>query len=127
MQVSVTNNHGIIAEKIEGGSFNIAPSEVKKVAEGGEMPSILNTDEAKRLWQIAQEHGFVDEAFMPKMSQQKAAMLASVMADILSLSPRWSPFEQLWGIKDLATKLSVAQVRDYYASTMKEYEMALTI
>lgn len=39
---------------------------------------------------------------------------ADVMADALALSPRWAPFERLWGIKDLVHKHSQAKLCGYY-------------
>jgi len=90
-----------------------------------EKPDVLASPEAMRLWELCKESGLVDDACMPKVSQQKAAILASVMADVLELCPRWAPFERLWGIEDLANKLSHAQMCKYYADTIKHYEDVL--
>lgn len=90
----------------------------------GSIPNPLNTPQAHNLWDIAKAEGWVDENLQPKISQPKAAILASVMADILRLSPRWQAFEQWWHIDDLANKLSHAQSRNYFADTQKEYERA---
>lgn len=57
----------------------------------------------------------MDERLRPKLpSDNQAAVLADVMADALALSPRWAPFERLWGIKDLVHKHSQAKLCGYY-------------
>ena len=70
---------------------------------------------------IAKEHGWVDDNLQPLISMNRAAILASVMADVLGLSPRWKAFEELWGNHDWANKLSAAQNCKYYPDTLKEY------
>lgn len=92
----------------------------------GSIPNPLNTPQAQKLWDIAKAEGWVDENLQPLISQPKAAILASVMADILRLSPRWQAFEELWGINDLATKLSISQNCNYYSSLLKTFEDKLT-
>lgn len=88
-------------------------------------PDVLRTPEAMVLWQTAQENGWVDDRLQPTMSQGKAAILASVIADRLELSPCWPPFERLWGIRDLAVKFSKSHECKYYADAFKEYSSAL--
>ena len=67
------------------------------------------------LWRLAQGQGWVDERLRPLLnSDNQAAVLADVMADALALSPRWAPFERLWGIKDLVHKHSQAKLYAYY-------------
>ena len=77
------------------------------------------------LWQVAREHGWVDDDLQPRVSMNKAAILASVMADVLGLSPRWRCFEELWGVTDLPNSLCKAQNSKYYVDTLKEMENAL--
>lgn len=70
----------------------------------------LNTPEAQTLWLKLQNAGYVDENRQPTgISQNMAAILASMMAPKLKLDPTWPPFEQLWGIKNMAQKFSIAQ------------------
>ena len=79
------------------------------------IPPELDTPQAHDLWRLAQEQGWVDERLRPKLpSDNQAAVLADVMADALALSPRWAPFERLWGIKDLVHKHSQAKLCAYY-------------
>lgn len=81
----------------------------------GSIPPELDTPQARDLWRLAQEQGWVDERLRPKLpSDNQAAVLADVMADALALSPRWAPFERLWGIKDLVHKHSQAKLCGYY-------------
>lgn len=92
---------------------------------GNVAPNALNTEHAKALLAICRENGWVDERDMPLISQPKAAILASVLSDALGLSPRWQPFEELWGIPELANKLSKAQMCKYYSESLGKYEKAL--
>lgn len=85
----------------------------------------LMSEQAMALWEIAKENGWVDDNLQPRISMPKAAILASVLADALSLSPRWTPFEQLWQTKDLPTNLCKAQNCSYYSPLMKQMEHVL--
>ena len=49
-------------------------------SEPPQLPEPLATDEAMVLWEKAQQAGWVDENFQPKISRTKAAMMAHVMA-----------------------------------------------
>lgn len=91
------------------------------------IPGAFDTPKALELWEKAKVYGWVDENRKPKISHNKAAILASVIADILHLSPRWEAFETLWGISDLASKLSRSQNCKYYSDTLKMMEEALII
>lgn len=88
-------------------------------------PSVLLTPKALELWAKAREQRWVGDDLQLLCSQRKAAILASVMADALDLKPRWAPFEQLWGIRDLANKLSLAQLTNYYAEVLNAMVQAL--
>ncbi len=89
------------------------------------IPKVLQSEAADALFAVAQDKGWLDANFQPQLSQPKAAILASVLADALHLLPRWYAFEQLWHIPDLANKLSHAQNCQYYADTLREYQDAL--
>ena len=82
-------------------------------------PAVLVTPEAQRMWARAIEKGWVDDRWKPLISQPRAAILASVMGEGLNLTPQWPPFEQLWGIPDLATKYTRAQENFYYPDLLK--------
>ncbi len=76
------------------------------------------------LWEIAVKKGWVDSDFKPKLSENRAAILADVMADCLRLSPRWKPFEELWGIQNLCNKHSKSLNQKYYTDLQQEYKDA---
>jgi hypothetical protein len=86
---------------------------------------ILHSEKAMQLWHKAQQMQWIDSNLQPLISNQKAAILASVMADELKLSPRWEPFEKLWNIKNMPNCLCKAQDCSYYAPFMKSVEAAL--
>ncbi len=126
------NNVLVMGDMVQTKTVTVLPSgevrttvETEQKAKGEDVPSPLRTEDAMRLWAIAKEHGWVDEGLQPLISMNRAAILASVMADALGLSPRWKAFEELWGVKDLATKLSMAQNCRYYVDALKEYSKYL--
>ena len=61
-----------------------------------QLPEPLATDEAMVLWRKAQQAGWVDENFQPKISRTKAAMMAHVMATKLGIRNKWKVFETFW-------------------------------
>ena len=65
-------------------------------SEPPQLPEPLATDEAMVLWRKAQQAGWVDENFQPKISRTKAAMMAHVMATKLGIRNKWKVFETLW-------------------------------
>lgn len=86
---------------------------------------VLRTERANELWEIAKENGWVDDNLMPKLSDGKAAILASVMAAVLDLpAPIWAQFENFWNKKRLSVSLSKAKNCNYYSSLYKEIERA---
>ncbi len=92
-------------------------------------PAVLFTDEAVELWEKLREAGYVNTDCKPIIthsnSQNKFAVIASVMGGKLCLNPLWKPFEDLWGMKDMANKLSQAQIAKYYSGFRKEIEKTL--
>lgn len=62
----------------------------------GELPKELHTDEAMALWQKAQQAGYVDEHYQPKISRTQAALLADAMAHRLGIKEKWKVFEEFW-------------------------------
>lgn len=90
------------------------------------IPHELDTPQARDLWRLAREQGWVDERLRPRLpSDNQAAVLADVMADALALSPRWAPFERLWGIKDLVHKHSQAKLCAYYDTLRNKMKFEL--
>lgn len=70
------------------------------------LPKLLSTESAMLLWQKAQQAGFVDADYQPKLSRTQAALLADAMAHRLSIKEKWKVFEVLWQRKNM--------YRDYY-------------
>ena len=76
---------------------------------GGEerlLPEVLATEKAMALWRKAQQAGWIDENYQPKISRTQAAMLADAMAERLKIENKWKVFETLWQRKNM--------YRDYY-------------
>ena len=95
------------------GSLSPAPSR-KDEGKGTTLPEALATEEAMALWQKAQEAGYVDEYYQPKISRTQAALLADAMAERLGIREKWKTFEKLWN----RTKM----YKDYYeAVEQKQY------
>ena len=86
------------------GSFQI--QHTRKVGGMPELPPELSTDKAMVLWQKAQDAGYVDEHYQPKISRTQAALLADAMAHRLGIKEKWKVFETLWKRKNM--------YRDYY-------------
>lgn len=67
--------------------------------------AVLDTPDARRLWEKAQAAGWVDAERQPtsRLSEKVAkAMFANVMVNMLNIpSPVYEPFEALWGETDL--------------------------
>ena len=73
--------------------------------------SPLDTPEAMRLWNIARAHGWGDGRRLPTgtlSSKAKQSLLASVMSSTLRITPKYEPFERLWGVSGLMKSFSNA-------------------
>lgn len=87
----------------------------------------LLTPEAREIWELAKDAGYVDEDLKPlNMSENRASVLAKVIGTQLNLIPLWSPFEEFWGMKKLDGKYSVTKERDYFPDFWKELTQKLT-
>ena len=64
----------------------------------------LATEKAMKYWKRLMEQGFVDNRFMllPTTTRQQAMYIAEPFAEKLGLKSKWKPFEDFWGIKNLA-------------------------
>ena len=82
----------------------------KKGKERGEaeLPEALATEEAKRLWDAAQNVGWVDECWQPKLSRALSAVLADRMATLLDIKDKWKVFEELWNRKNMRSDYNLA-------------------
>lgn len=102
----------------------VADEKNRKAAVGGHA-DVLLSPKARQLWSLAIDNGWVDADLQPLMSLNKAAILASVMADELHLVPKWGAFERLWGVERLANKLSRALSQKYFHPTMSAFEAVI--
>lgn len=89
------------------------------------LPVELTSTDANRMWNICMENKWIDMEYQPIVSQKRAAIIASVIADELSLSPKWAAFEKLWNMPNMATKLSQAQCCRYYSDFIRIVEDAI--
>ena len=72
------------------------PQVTTDIKDHSELPDALNTEKAKVLWKKAQDVGWVDENYQPKLSRTQAALLASEMAKRLSVREKWKMFGAFW-------------------------------
>lgn len=92
------------------------------------LPEELDTPEAHVLWERAKAARYVDENLQPmaKLSQYKISILASEIGVALALKPRWQPFTNFWGIKNLAKKYDASVNFNYKDDFEKEVHRALS-
>ncbi len=117
------NNHqgGIVLNIYEKGSQHVdhvdnqyfygsLTPDLSPKGEGKEttLPEALATEEAMALWQKAQEAGYVDEHYQPKISRTQAALLADEMAKRLGIKEKWKTFEALWNRRNMYRDLQDA-------------------
>ena len=76
-------------------------TDVVPAIDASDLPAELTTDLAKQLLAKAQDAGWLDENYMPKVSKSKQALLAHEIAVILDLDVIWKPFEVFWQEKHL--------------------------
>ena len=75
---------------------NPKPQVTTDINDHSEPPDALNTKKAKVLWKKAQDAGWVDENYQPKLSRTQAALLAFEMAKRLSVREKWKLFGAFW-------------------------------
>ena len=80
-----------------------------------DLPPSLNTDEAMVIWKKAQDAGYVDNNYQPRISRTQAAILAKTMAQILEIKNKWKVFEKLWNRKGM--------YRDYYQALNQQQSL----
>lgn len=115
LKSAIESNANIVLNIFEQGSQHIdhvdnqyfgytptPPKEMKNEAEeNSTLPKELRTEEAMKLWKIAQDAGYVDENFQPLVSRTQAALLANAMAKTLKIQKKWKVFETLWNRKNM--------------------------
>jgi hypothetical protein len=113
-QTGQTNQGSTVINIYEKGSMHIdrvdnqnfygdASHKPKKVSKEENFPvtpqplsAMLRTPEAMTLWKKAQQAGYIDEHYQPKISRTQAALLADAMAERLGIKEKWKVFEGLW-------------------------------
>ena len=65
---------------------------------------ILLSEKAEKYWEKLEEKEFVDKdhKLLPTTTRQQAMLIAEHFAMKLKMKAKWKPFEQLWGINNLA-------------------------
>ena len=113
-------------QQVNEGIEEVSSDEESEFVVPSHIPPVLNTEKAWELWKRAKAKGWVDRYLQPTLTDYQATILANVMAGLLDLKVRWSPFEQLWGIKNLATKWFRTQATNYYSDLYHEIEKGLS-
>ena len=69
-----------------------------------EVDDCLTSLAAMKYWKRLEEQGFVDSdcQLLPETSRRQAMYIADIFSDKLGLKSKWKPFENLWGISNLA-------------------------
>ena len=80
------------------------------------LPAVLSTEEAMALWQKAQEAGYIDDNYQPRISRTQAALLVDAMSERLGIKEKWKVFETLWNRKNM--------YRDYYKALNLQQSLA---
>ena len=71
-----------------------------------DLPEVLATEEAMKIWQKVQDAGYIDTHYQPLLSRTQSALLADAIAVKLGIRQKWKTFETLWNRKNM--------YRDYY-------------
>ena len=72
------------------------------------------------LWKKAQDAGYVDENYQPKISRTQAAILANAIAVQLNIKQRWKVFEKFWNRKNMRNDYYTALYQQQYSDFMDE-------
>ena len=90
-----------------------------------ELPAELLTEKAQLYWKRLREAGFIvadGYALAEGVSDSQATYIAACMADKLRLMYKWKPFQQLWGIKNMAQLSGTWRDTGKYPSRYVEIE-----
>lgn len=86
-----------------------------------QLPLVLATPKAMRLWQIAQREGWVDEWHQSLCTPTEASVLAYRMAEILDLETRWKYFEEFWNLPTLHNIYNSGVNRKIYETHLRKF------
>lgn len=120
---------GIGIQIVQGGAA-VSPNKPRAARPASDdAVTVLDTPDARRLWEKAQAAGWVDAERQPtsRLSTKVAkAMFANVMVNMLNIpNPVYEPFEALWGETDLGR--SYASGNSYEKNTRLKDEIRKTL
>lgn len=90
------------------------------------LPPLLSTPEAMKLWQKAQEAGYIDMNYQPLISRTLSAILAFEMAKRLGIPNKWKTFEALWHRKNMRIDYNNALSQQQSYGFMEELKSVLS-
>lgn len=84
--------------------IDLAQQEMMLVSQKVNLPAKLTSDDAIRYWERLQKKGFVDADWhlLPTTTRKQAMYIAEAFAEKFKMKTKWKPFEELWGINNLA-------------------------
>lgn len=92
--------------------------------ERGCLPEPLNSEEAMQYWVKLQQAGFVDNKcrLLSETTRKEAMYIADLFSEKLGLKTKWKPFEELWGLNNLAQEKWQFQQTGSMPSRYKEID-----
>ena len=86
----------------------------------------LDTPEAQVLWGILMAYGYLGEDLKPvDPDAKKATLLADSIATLLQISPKWEPFERMWGMTGMEATFSSISETDSCREWIKEVKVVM--
>ena len=73
-----------------------------------DLPEVLATEEAMKIWQKVQDAGYIDTHYQPLLSRTQSALLADAIAVKLGIRQKWKTFETLWNRKNVRSDYNLA-------------------
>ena len=116
-----------LCQELENLKREATGEEVEEEERKGEKDDPLHSSQAMAMWRRLQEEGLVDCRLKPQMNRTHSSILAYAISEALSLSQFWTPFEELWGIKNLRCHHSNAVNCKYYPQLMERFRSILGI
>ena len=85
---------------------------------------VLSSAEARKYWQRLKERGFVDGKcqLLPDTTRKQAMYIAELFSEKLNMKAKWKPFQDLWGISNLAQEKWDCQQTGVLPQRYKEIE-----
>ncbi|MBR6963820.1 MAG: hypothetical protein IKH86_09365 [Prevotella sp.] len=85
---------------------------------------ILSSVEAQKYWKRLKERGFVNDKcqLQPETTRKQAMYIAELFAEKMNMKAKWKPFQDLWGISNLAQEKWDCQQTGVLPQRYKEIE-----